>query len=65
MGDWYLKAVLTVIAGALVAIAVQNGVQPARALGDGCGSSFDPCYVSTRSMGGLAIPLDVKVTNWP
>lgn len=47
--DRYTKLVLTVIAGALVALVVQNAIAPAQAqLGSGaCGSSHIPCYVTT------------------
>ena len=51
--DRYTKLVLTVIAGALVALVVQNAIAPAQAqLGMGCPSAT-----------GLAC--DVRVTNWP
>lgn len=52
MIDNYTKAVLTVIAVALTAIAVQMASGPAIAQGSGCGASwYDPC--------------SVEVTNWP
>ena len=62
--DLYTKAVLTLIAGALVVIAWQGTVRPANAqLGLGCGSSQSlPCYVAPSSMLGS---LPVSVTNWP
>lgn len=63
MIDRYTKIVLTVIAVALSAIAIQGTIGAAQAqLGDGCGSSpTRACYVQT---GGI-IGLDVTVTNWP
>jgi hypothetical protein len=49
--DRYTKHVLTVIAGAPVALVVQNASAPAQAqLGMQC---------------GLAMPCEVRVTNWP
>ena len=43
--DKYTKTVLTVIAFALVLIATQNTITPAKARG-GCGEeSYNPCYV--------------------
>ena len=45
MVDLYTKAVLTVIAVALSAIAIRSAVPSALAVGDGCGSVLDPCYV--------------------
>ena len=45
MVDVYTKAVLTVIAVALSAIAIRSAVPSALAIGDGCGSPGDPCYV--------------------
>jgi hypothetical protein len=45
MVDRYTKAVLTVIAAALVALAIQQAVPSASAASD-CGTrSYDPCYV--------------------
>ncbi len=47
MVDRYTKIVLTVIAAALCAIAVQNGVGSAEAVGDGCGGdSWNACHVT-------------------
>ncbi|MBB4567062.1 hypothetical protein [Rhizobium leucaenae] len=44
--DKYVKAALTVIAAALVAIALQNVITPAQAVGNGCGfNMYNPCYV--------------------
>ena len=58
MIDRYSKIVLTVIAAALVAIAIQQAAPSAKALSD-CGDYLSPCYVTTRG------DLDVYVTNWP
>jgi len=44
--DKCVKTVLTVIAAALVAIALQNFITPAQAVGSGCGyNMYNPCYV--------------------
>lgn len=44
--DKYTKTVLTIIAFALVAIAVQNTITPAQAVGGSCGGeTYKPCYV--------------------
>ena len=48
MIDIYSKVVLTVIATALCALVAQNFIQPASAIGDGCGSRSDPCYVRAK-----------------
>lgn len=45
MADAYTKAVLTVIAAALIALAAQDAATPAAAVGEGCGSRWDPCHV--------------------
>lgn len=46
MTDTYTKLVLTVIAAALVALSAQQLVQPAAAVGGGCGGDrYDPCWV--------------------
>jgi hypothetical protein len=53
--DRYTKIVLTVIAGALVALVAQNAIAPAQAqLGLGCGSKAKPCFVT-----GHVVTLDV------
>jgi hypothetical protein len=44
MVDFYTKAALTVIGGALVLIVVQNAVEPARSQ-IGCGHLDNPCFV--------------------
>ncbi len=43
--DKYTKTILTVIAFALVIIAAQNTITPAKARGDNCGSYMEPCFV--------------------
>ena len=45
MFDAYTKTVLTVIAVALFAIAVQGAVGDADAVDTGCGDIFNPCFV--------------------
>jgi hypothetical protein len=45
MVDVYTKAVLTVIAVALSAIAIRSAVPSALAIGDGCGSALHACLV--------------------
>lgn len=46
MSDLYMKAVLTVIAAALVTIAGKEIVPSAMAqFGEGCGRVGSPCYV--------------------
>jgi hypothetical protein len=56
MVDVYTKIVLTVIAGALVVICIQNTVSPAVALGEGCGSiPREACYVRTGSTETLSV----------
>jgi hypothetical protein len=47
MIDTYTKAVLTIIAAALIALVAERFTGPASAqLGDGCGrSGYKPCYV--------------------
>jgi hypothetical protein len=63
MVDRYTKVVLTVIAAALVMLAMRpwREPQPARAQGSECGNSRNPCFVTT----GVLDPLRVQVTNWP
>jgi hypothetical protein len=56
MVDVYTKAVLTVIAVALSAIAIRSAVPSALAVGDGCGrSSGDACYVTTSTRDPLYV----------
>jgi hypothetical protein len=57
MVDRYTKGVLTVIAVALTAIAIERSTSPAHAQMPSCGNAGNPCYVS--NYGG--IPLVVKV----
>ncbi|MDE1996847.1 MAG: hypothetical protein KGI75_30390 [Rhizobiaceae bacterium] len=45
--DRYAKIVLTVIATALVVIALQNAITPAQAVSGACGANrYDPCFVT-------------------
>jgi hypothetical protein len=49
MVDRYTRAVLTVIAAALVALAVERDVGPAKAQGANCGErDSSPCYVAVE-----------------
>jgi hypothetical protein len=58
MVDIYTKCVLTMIAAALVTIAVQQGMRPATAQGGGCGVVVDEaCWVRTD----LRAPIAVEV----
>ncbi|MBB3384158.1 hypothetical protein ACK83U_26005 (plasmid) [Rhizobium sp. WW22] len=44
--DKYTKTVLTIIAVALAALAIQNTITPAQAVGGGCGwNMYNPCFV--------------------
>jgi hypothetical protein len=63
MSDAYSKIMLTVIAGALVAIAVRPiSDLSARAQGPSCGESeFQPCHVRLASRSAL----DVEISNLP
>jgi hypothetical protein len=55
MIDRYTKIVLTIIAVALSAIAVQGAIGSAQAqFGNGCGSFGDPCYVDA-GLSGLPV----------
>lgn len=56
MIDAYSKAVLTVIAVALVALVAQRATHDAQAM-NGCGSRDNPCYVAT----GLLTPFIVSI----
>jgi hypothetical protein len=47
MIDTYTKAILTVIAGALIALVIQNSVRPATANEPPCGRVRNPCYVTS------------------
>jgi hypothetical protein len=53
MLDRYTKFILTVIAAALVAIAVQNATRPARAQLAQCGNVQTPCYVRNTTSDAL------------
>jgi hypothetical protein len=45
--DRYAKIVLTVIATALIIIALQNIITPAQAVSEACGSNrYNPCFVT-------------------
>jgi hypothetical protein len=58
MVDRYTKCALTVIAAALVVIALQQGLRPATAQGGSCGNSVDQaCWVRTD----LRAPIAVEV----
>jgi hypothetical protein len=71
MNDRYTKAVLTVIAAALVVLAVERVMPVASAQSSACGVSRDPCYVMTapgdfvsienRRFNGTYAPLMVSV----
>jgi hypothetical protein len=67
MNDRYTKAVLTVIAAALAAMAIERATPAAQAAppsmprGAPCGSShMTPCYIVAET--GMS-PLDVRVAN--
>jgi hypothetical protein len=47
--DMYSKAVLTVIAGALVALVAQGGVHNAIAQSQSCGGFSSPCFVKFKT----------------
>lgn len=59
MVDSYTKFVLTVIAGALVALVLRDHVGPrsANALGEDCGGFGTPCYVKLDGPVELDVPL--------
>jgi hypothetical protein len=58
MVDRYTKCVLTVIAAALVMIAVQQGMRPATAQGGGCGIVVEEaCWVRTDSRAPIAVEI--------
>lgn len=60
MTDRYTRAVLTIIAAALVGLlAVQLTPAAQAQIEAGCGSMTNPCYVKTLS------PVEVYVTNMP
>ncbi len=53
MIDLYTKTVLTIIAIALVSIALQNTTQPAVARLQNCGTMLDPCHVTNTKSDAL------------
>lgn len=54
MVDLYTKIVLTVIGVALCALAVQNAVPSASALGQSnCGALYNPCHIKLDLGGNL------------
>jgi hypothetical protein len=59
MVDLYTKAVLTVIAAALVILVAENTVQRAGAQSS-CGSQSSPCYITNHLIDGVH-PLTVHV----
>lgn len=70
MTDIYMKAVLSVIAVSLTALVFQNATTPALAIGEGCGSFSNPCYVKTNYREWLNVritnkPLEVNIANEP
>jgi hypothetical protein len=71
MVDRYTKAVLTVIAVALTALAVRPLLdsRSAGAQGLGCGNVVNPCWVRSRveppDALHIAGQVSVKVENWP
>ena len=46
MVDRYSRVVLTIIALALTAIAIEQAIPRAIAYGDTCGSINDPCWIA-------------------
>lgn len=60
MVDRYTKAVLTLIAVALTAIAIHGYVKPAWAQSDACGDVGNPCYVRTMMGGGSTVMVQVE-----
>lgn len=62
--DGYTKLILTVIAGALVGLLVQNIFRPAAAQPDSCGKTSDtPCWIIAHQKN--ALPVVNGVYNTP
>jgi hypothetical protein len=72
--DWYSKAVLTIIAGALLMLVVQNLASNARAqyglygLSSTCGGFREPCYIAIKDWVAITnrtpqTPLDVRIVD--
>ncbi len=55
MVDRYTKTMLTIVALATVAIAVQMFLRDQLTYEGGCGGPTIPCYVSTSAKGWLAV----------
>lgn len=55
MLDRYSKFVLSIIACALVAIAIQQAIPRASALSSECGSPSNPCYIEAAGTYGLRV----------
>ncbi len=64
MADMYTKVVLTVIAGALVALVVQRALEPAIAQGSTCGIEV-PCKVENYYRDAHGRYHDCYTTNEP
>ena len=52
-----------IIAVALCAIVAQNAMQPVVALGENCGSRWNPCHIKLDNV-GLSGIVSVRVTNF-
>ncbi len=55
MVDRYTKTMLTIIAAALVCLAVQGVVPSAKAARDTCGELLNPCYVTNDNARPLTV----------
>ena len=65
MVDKYTKAVLTVIAAALLGIVAQNAMQPASAQAVPCGAAMAPCsVVITGSLHPLFVTNTLQSPLW-
>jgi hypothetical protein len=60
MIDSYTKAVLSVIAAALIVLAVENLLQEAKAQTTACGTYQNPCLVTTDAS---QYPLAVRIKS--